>query len=470
MNLAEDFLNRIKANSYWNAGETVVLGVSGGVDSMVLFDLLNKLPEDCRPAIHVAHVNHQLRNESVEEEAFVKGWMEEHGIPVHTYTWNKEEHPESGTEVEARKVRYRFFNDIAQKVASHFILTAHHRDDQVETVLMRFIRGSSLDELTGISTKRSAGEHVVLRLLLPYSKEMIVNYARDHAIPWREDESNTSSLYTRNRFRHHLIPELKQENPALEQHIYDFSKDMADLLKAVEPLVEKELDRSFKISPSCMQLHLPSFLTQEHGFQKIVLRKAFKKWRGEATYAVSQSHIALLLDWFERGGPNTHLALPNRLTAWKEYDTCVIEEAETEAETNSHMDTETETLQVNQWKKLSDKERIGCFTYETFQQMDDKNGQVIYLGNGELNWPLVVRHRSPGDKMKVKGLNGSKKVKDIFIDQKVPLKKRDEAWLVTDDRGNIIWLVGYKESPLSLNPLTDTIIYVLVYQHAATKN
>ncbi|GEK89998.1 tRNA(Ile)-lysidine synthase [Alkalibacterium putridalgicola] len=463
MDLAEDFLNQIQSKSYWRAGESIVVGVSGGVDSMVLFDLLNQLPDDCRPDIHVAHVNHQLRPESDAEEHFIKKWMKTYAVPVHTYTWNKTDHPAAGIEQAARNVRYRFFSEVAEKVNSRFILTAHHRDDQVETVLMRLVRGSSLDELTGISNERPAEGRIVLRLLLPYSKDRILNYARENAVSWREDESNQSSLYTRNRFRHHIIPELKLENPALEKHIYDFSSDMNDLLKVVEPLIEAELARSFGLSPTRMQLNLSSFLTQEHGFQKIVLRRAFKKWRTEQVYAISQQHVDLLLDWFEAGGPNTYLELPGRLTAQKEYDKCIIEEAVNSEETNAS-DAVSEVLELGQWKVLNETEKIGWFTYETFRKMVGMKGQIIYLAEKGIEWPLVVRHREPGDKMKVKGLDGSKKIKDVFIDQKVPRKKRDEAWLITDSRGQIVWLAGYKESPLSLNPLTDTIIYVLIYQ------
>jgi len=462
MKLAEDFLKQIKSNSYWRAGEAVIVGVSGGVDSMVLFDLLNQLPKYCRPAIHAAHVNHQLRDASDEEEQFVREWMAQNGIPLHVRTWDRALHPSSGTEQEARKVRYQFFSDVAEKINSQLILTAHHRDDQVETVLMRFVRGNSLEELTGISTKRTSGEHQVLRLLLPYSKEMIIDYATEHAIPWRDDESNWSTLYTRNRFRHEIIPRLKQENPAFEQHVYDFSKDMEDLLKVAAPVIEEELARSFIITIERIEIDLETFSAKNHSFKKIVLRNAFKKWHGQSAYALSRGHIDQLLEWFQTGGPNTYLDLPGQLTARKEYERCIIEN--TRAVPKTDFAAEPLKLQFDEWTELNELERVGFFTYETFRQNNIKTGQMIYLGDESLKQPLMIRHRRPGDKMKVKGLGGSKKIKDIFIDQKVPQKKRESAWLITDKHGRIIWLAGYKESPLSRDPLTDTIIYVLVYQ------
>lgn len=470
MDMTEDFLSQIKAKGYWKAGEKVIVGVSGGIDSMVLFDLLNQLPQDYKPAIVVAHINHHLRSESDEEERFIKKWMQQYHVPVFVHQWPKSEHPDSGFEQEARKVRYRFFNEVAQKTGSHHILTAHHRDDQVETVLMRFVKGSSIEELTGIVESRKAGERSVIRPLLPYSKEMITDYAERNAISWREDESNLSLAYTRNRYRHQIIPELKKENPALEQHIYDFSKEIEDLLKAIEPLINEELRRSFQINRSSLTIDLSSFLKQEIGFQKIVLRRAFKILSGQDAYIVSQAHINVLIDWFKSGGPNTELNLPHRYTARKEYDMCCI----TKSDSNSLIDTERDhtqrTLELDQWVHLGEDEKIGLFSFETFKKMSRVRGQVVYLNDDHIEKPLIARHRNPGDRMKIKGMNGSKKIKDIFIDKKTPKHLRDEAWIVTDTNGQIIWLVNYKESPLSLNPLTDTISYVLVYEKVAMQD
>ena len=129
---------------------------------------------------------------------------------------------------------------------------------------------------------------------------------------------------------------------------------------------------------------------------------------------------------------------------------------------------ESEKLETNQWKKLSETEKIGWFEREVYQQSSNQNAHCLYLEKESVKEPLFIRHRKAGDRMKVKGLNGSKKIKDIFIDQKVPTKKRQDAWLVTDEEDTIVWLVGYKESPLSLNPLTDTITYVLIYQNTSS--
>lgn len=464
MEITDDFLDQIKKGNYWQAGEKIVLGVSGGVDSMVLFDLLHHLPEEHRPEIVAAHVNHHLREVSNEEEAFVSDTMKKYAVPVYTHHWDKSEHPDAGMEKEARTVRYQFFNDVARQTKAKYILTAHHRDDQVETVLMRLVRGASLEELTGISTVGKREEYLVLRPLINYSKDMILNYAKAKSLKWREDESNQTMVYTRNRYRNHIIPELKKENPAVEQHIYDFSKGLEELLEVIEPLIEQELAHSFKLSDQHLEIDLSSFLKQKKSFQKIVLRRAIKKLSGQRAYIFSQKHIDLLTDWFVSGGPNTLLELPDQYTAQKEYDTCVITKTKNTIHVDADDDSGARRLELNQWIQLNDNERVGCFTVDDYRLMTEQHSHVIYLDENKLELPLNIRHRKPGDRMKVKGLEGSKKIKDIFIDQKVPKKKRDEAWLVTDDQEQIIWLINYKESPLSLNVLTDTISYVLVYQ------
>ncbi|MGO1356347.1 tRNA lysidine(34) synthetase TilS [Alkalibacterium gilvum] len=467
MGLGKQFCEQIVTQRYWKKDDTVIVGVSGGVDSMVLFDLLYHLPENYRPIIHVAYINHKLRQESDAEEHFIKEYMKKRSVPVHVYIWDKKDHPTSGIEQEARKIRYQFFSDVAKEINSEIILTAHHFDDQVETILMRFIRGNSLDELTGISVERMNQKQRIIRPLLPYKKECIKAHAEQRKIPWKEDESNQLGIHTRNRYRNEIIPKLEQENPAVKAHIHEFSEDIKDLLSALKPLVEEEIKRSFKITESGMTVNLTSFSTIEKGFQKIVLSKAFKKMQGANHFAVSQHHIKLLLDWFKTGGPNTQLDLPEPLIARKEYDRCIIENRENVSQKNRVV-IESEKLEINQWKKLSETEKIGWFEREVYQQSSNQNAHCLYLEKESVKEPLFIRHRKAGDRMKVKGLNGSKKIKDIFIDQKVPTKKRQDAWLVTDEEDTIVWLVGYKESPLSLNPLTDTITYVLIYQNTSS--
>ena len=468
MTIADSFLDQIKTERYWQAGEKVVLGVSGGVDSMVLFELLNRLPAEYKPLTAVAYVNHHLREESDEEEHFIKAWVKNYDVPVYTHQWPKSAHPDSGMEEAARKVRYQFFHKVAEKTGSQTILTAHHQDDQVETVLMRLVRGSSLEELTGIPTVRKEKEKRIIRLLLPYSKAQILNYAKVNGIPWREDESNRSLVYTRNRYRNHIIPELKNENASVERHISDFSNDVRDLLEIADPLISKELSRSFRITDKGMQIDLSSLLNQKAALQKILLGRAFKKLSGQGAFLITRKHIDLLLDWFVTGGPNTLFELPGRYIARKEYAVCRIEkEAEMQAPNPQRLNCPA-SLAVDQWKVLDKDEQIGLFSLDVFKTMDSKTCEVIYLNGKQIRSPLTVRHRQTGDKMKVKGLGGSKKLKDMFIDQKVPQQKRDQAWIVADSDGEIIWVPGYKESPLSLDPLTDTISYVLVYQQAKT--
>lgn len=463
MTLYKRFKQHIKEKHYWSAQEPVVVAVSGGVDSIVLLDLLDRLPENMKPAIVIAYVNHQLREVSDEEERFVRKLASHYGYPLYTKHWEKEKHPVSGIENAARLVRYHFFSEVADKLKSRIVLTAHHRDDQVETIMMRLVRGQTLEELSGIAEQRQMGEKEIIRPLLSYGKKALIKYAVSRQLEWREDESNRSMDFTRNRFRNNLIPLLKEENKAFDRHMLNFSEELADLLTLVGPLVEKELQRTVALDVDAMVINVPEFLALGKPMQKRVLNEAFNKWvQRDGIYLIKQVHIALLIDWLEEGNPNSSLDLPNNLVARRSYARCTIEGRGYEKEEQEPGDFKLTNL--NEWVDLNEGERIGLFTSIEESHVDERRVNRMYVDREELLLPLIVRHRQPGDRMRVKGLDGRKKVKDIFIDQKVPVNYRDTAWVIEDESRQIIWLVGYKESPLSLEHITDTISYVLIYQ------
>ena len=156
----------------------ILVGVSGGVDSVVLLHLLQAINDDTRPKISVAHINHQLRDESDSDEKFVRKLAESYRIPFYSYTWKKEEHPESGIEESARKVRYTFLKKLMKAHKIPVLMTAHHQDDQVETVLMKLARGSSLEQLTGIKLIQPLNEGQLMRPMLTFTKGQIYEYAK----------------------------------------------------------------------------------------------------------------------------------------------------------------------------------------------------------------------------------------------------------------------------------------------------
>lgn len=467
MAVLSGFTNQISEADYWKAQETVIVGVSGGLDSIVLLDLLVDLPQEMKPAIHVAHVNHQLRPESDEEEAFVRKLCADYEVPCSVHTWNRSLQPDTGMEQAAREVRYAFFEKVAKKFNSSAILTAHHKDDQVETVLMRFVRGNSLDELTGIRQKRYSGGLTYIRPLLSFSKENLRDYALEKKLHWYEDETNQSDDYTRNRFRHTVLPLLREENAAVDEHIVSFAEEMSDVLSLLSPIIEEKLSQTMLLSEKEILIDRSAFLELDPILQKRVLEQAVKKWSANEAFLMKRIHSELLLKWLKTSSPNSSLDLPNNLVAVREYNTCRItyKKERCSDESKCRKDRQQFELSPDQWLRLPSNEVIGLLTREKYESIVDKEAAgILYLDLQADQLPLKIRHRKSGDRMTLKGMQGTRKIKDIFIDQKVLLKTRDKVWVVTDKTEEILWLIGHKESALSLDPITDTISYVLVYK------
>ncbi len=203
-----------------------LLAVSTGVDSMVLLQVFCQLfPEmQKEPCFGVAHVNHQLRPASAEEAAFLRQYCQERGIPFYERCW--ENPPETGVEASARDFRYTFFADVMSQEGYDVLLTAHHSDDQVETMLMKMMREGRLQSAGGMQQQQPFHTGILLRPLLSVSKAAIYDYAQAQQIPYFEDESNHEPLYLRNRLRQQVVPALKAENPQLLPHFQQLSVEM----------------------------------------------------------------------------------------------------------------------------------------------------------------------------------------------------------------------------------------------------
>jgi len=464
MDLLDRFVQECRERTYWSSSDRIVIAVSGGVDSMVLFDLAVRLPEDLRPDIVVAHVNHQLRAESDKEEEAVRKLIEEKKLPFFSTKWPIDQHPQSGTEEGARLFRYSFLEQVMKKTNSGYLATAHHRGDQFETLLMRFVRGGQMERMTGIRRIRPFGEGELVRPLLSFSKEELYAYANSRYLLYFEDASNKELKYTRNRYRHTIIPLLKQENPSAEEHAEQFAQDMEDALHLIEPLVSQSVDAVKVSAEQVPTISRSAFLALDNSLQRFVMSRLLQEAYEETGEVFKRRHVMQIVRWMQEGRPNSRIDLPGKLSMIRSYDSIRFEQKE---KSSSSEKREYEVnLSLGTWVKLPDHSRIGLVSSEDIH--NDKPisyQQRIYLDPGQIELPLTIRNRKPGDRMTLKGMQrGSKKLKDIFIDQKVPAKDRDEALVVTDAVGEIIWLIKFKESSLSIEPETDTIQYILIYE------
>ncbi len=209
--LVEDVLETIKKNNLIENGDSIVVGVSGGPDSITLLDILIKLQKEIDFKIIVAHINHMIRKEAIDDQEYVENYCKEKGLPCYVLQEKVEalaKEQKIGTEEAGRNLRYKFFNEILEKTKSNKIATAHTKNDNAETVLMNIIRGSGTAGLKGIQIKR---DNKYIRPLLEINREQIEEYCKENNLQPRIDSSNMENIYTRNKIRNLLIPYIKKE-------------------------------------------------------------------------------------------------------------------------------------------------------------------------------------------------------------------------------------------------------------------
>lgn len=462
MSVKQTFLKACQKDCYWSPESRILLAVSGGVDSMVLLDLVSHLPPSIKPWFAVVHFNHQLREVSDIEEQFLQSYCLEGEIPFYSKRWESVDLPQNGVEAAARSARYTYFQLIMEQVGATHLVTAHHGDDQVETILMRLVRGSHLIGISGIKTKRPFAKGILVRPLLSSTKKELVSYSQQYAVPYYEDESNQNLMYTRNRYRNEIVPLLRKENTNLVEHFMDFSDDLSDIISLVQPLINEVFKQVVKIrSPEYYEVDFPELITHPKEMQRQVVSQLLSQLADQNPFEYKREHINQIVDLANDSKSNSYLTLPEGFICRKGYQLIVISKELNEPKKAIDF---TVILEMNQWQNLPNGDRIGLFNSHMLE--DSVPGLKIYLDCHSVQLPLTVRHRQDGDRMSIKGLNGgTKKIKDILIDQKIPIEERNSAYLVTDLTKKIIWLVKYKESQLSIGKETDKIQYILVYQN-----
>ena len=457
----QNFKQILQRMNLLQADKKILLAVSGGVDSIVLLKLMLSIPTSKRPALNIAHINHQLRPEAKQEERFVQKLAEDNGIPYYSYSWSKEEHPENGIEEAARDVRYTFFKKIMTEQNMDVVMTAHHQDDQVETILMKLTRGSILEQLTGIDESQTFAEGRLVRPLLGFEKRELITFAEEQKLDFMEDESNFEPTYTRNRFRNQIIPLLKQENNQFNQHIEQFAADLNDLLEVSSRPIQETYNLVVNDKEGTLILEIEAYEKLSSAFQRVLLKHLLNTLYQSDTNGYKSTYIEVISHWIIHGEVNTTLNLQSDFMAKKEYDTVsFLKQKTTIEETDEHSTVIID--QVDEWVKLSATEKIGLFVYEDNEERVDE--ESLLISEDHLKLPFIVRHRKPGDRMRYVGLNGTKKIKDIFIDEKTPAENRRQAWLVEDQTGDILWLISYRKMNLFTSQETDKLTYILKYK------
>lgn len=438
----EAFLER---HSFTLNNKRIVVGVSGGPDSLALLYYLLGKKQTNNLFIVVAHIDHMFRGEeSFSDAMFVKDFCSICNIPFEMVQVDVQDlmaRTGKSAEIAAREVRYDFFSKIMEQYQCTHLALAHHGDDQVETVLMRLTRGSTGKARAGIPFQRPFQSGFIFRPFLSVTKEEITHYCEQkHLIP-RIDSSNEENIYTRNRFRHKILPFLKEENPHVHEHFQRFSEE---LQSDEEYLQELAVQRMNKVMTLRKTDHITIDVNQFREMPKPLQRRGIQlilnylyKQRPES---LSATHIDQIIALLNESYPSGKLDLPARLKVIRSYLSC-------------HFQFDLISSQPYRFD-LSDQGTLylpggGEVTFTYVHDPTPQRTEYTALFHEHLvHMPLIVRTRIAGDRMSLKGIKGSKKLKDIFIDRKIPVQQRDTWPVIMDQEGRIIWLPGLKKSAI----------------------
>jgi tRNA(Ile)-lysidine synthase len=435
--MLEKFRIHIAQNFPFFIGKKCILATSGGLDSMVLLDLFQKLNFE----IAIAHCNFQLRGiESFDDQNFVQEYADTNKIPVFITQFDTSAFANDyklSTQVAARELRYNWFYELLETKNYDYILTAHHADDNLETFLINLSRGTGLEGLTGIPQQNDK----IIRPLLLFSRQEIEDYANENAIQWREDSSNASDKYLRNKIRHHLVPILKELNPNFiasfqkTQNYLQEVQDMADdAAIMVYQQVAKEQGDTVHFDLKKL-LQLPNF---ESYLFKWLKEFGFTAWEDIYDLAESQTGKKVFSD--------THLLLKNR-------NFLILSPINQSDKEEEYVIAKNQT-DVNFPLKLS------------FCKADDisnLSNTTIFVDADKLQFPLILRKWKEGDSFSPFGMNGkTKKVSKFFKDEKLSLIEKETTWLLCSDN-QIVWIVGIRQDErFKIENTTQNILKIAI--------
>ena len=431
----EKVLSTINKHNLIEEGDRIVLGVSGGPDSICLLHLLNRLKEELKIEIYAAHLNHQIRGIEAQKDAlYVSQICESMGvthfiksIDVPTYC------EENGLSIEegARKLRYEMFDEIRKKTKSNKIAVGHNLNDQAETVLMRIMRGTGLQGLRGIEYIR---DNEIIRPILDLDRSEIEAYCDKHKLNPRIDKSNLESIYTRNKIRLELIPYMKDN---FNSNIIESIVRMSNGLKNDSDYIEEEALMKFSevctFKPDTVEVNLNQYLDLHNAIKVRVLRNGIKYILGDTNF-LDQKHIEDVIGLENENKINKKINLPRGVFAYRKQNSIVLT-------TKEIVNEEIEfcyNIPSNGFVKLKELNmvvEITTMSIERYRSLKTDKSSKVFDFN-KVKGGITIRNRQQGDKIKLAG--GSKKLKDLFIDLKIPREDRCKIPVMVDQEGVIL--------------------------------
>lgn len=414
--MIQKFQNHINTKFSFLKDKKLLLAISGGLDSMVLADLFQKLHLN----FALAHCNFQLRgSESDADENFVKSFAKKNSIPCFSIKFDTKSYSEKhklSTQVAARNLRYNWFNELVLQENFDYIITAHHADDSVETFMINLSRGTGLEGLSGIPSQNGK----VIRPMLLFSREEIQHFAKQNHISWREDSSNATDTYLRNKIRHHLIPIFKELNPSFLtsfEHTLAFLNQEQSLANDAAKLLYNQVVTEEKEQ---LKINIPALLKYKNYqayLYKWLHKYGFSAWHDIYNLVESQAGKQVLSDHF---------------VLLKDRDFLILSKI---ASTN------IETIQINSLTEIPNFPLKLTLCNQSNISNPSKN--IIFVDESKLQFPLTIRKWKQGDYFYPSGMQGKKKVSKYFKDEKFSLFQKQETWIL-ESNNQIVWIIGHR--------------------------
>ena len=424
MDLVYNFLiNEIKLKK----DDKIVIGVSAGPDSMALLHVLIDLRNKYNYQLVVAHVNHNVREESKEEEEFLKKYCLDNNVIFESMTIEK--YSDDNFHNEARNIRYNFYHELIKKYRANYLMTGHHGDDLMETVLMRIVRGSTLKGYSGFEKIVDMDGYKIVRPLIFVTKEELEIFDKENDIPYRIDKSNYKDKYTRNRYRKYVLPFLKKEELNVHEKFLHFSEELLSCDKLLNKLTKIEMERVYKDGI----IDINEYKKTDTVIGKRIIEYIFGCIYQDKLIEINNKHVELVIELINSKKTSSSLSLPNGYLFVKEYNNAYFKKDINNISSYDILLTDEVLLPNGMTLKRID-----------FSSTDGND--ILRINSSDVSLPLHVRTRCDGDKMTIKNMKGSKKISDILINSKIPLYKRDSWPIVVDSNNTIIWIPKVKKS------------------------
>jgi tRNA(Ile)-lysidine synthase len=425
--MLQKFKDHIQINFPFLKDKKLLIAISGGLDSVILTKLFSELNFD----ISLAHCNFQLRGEESNlDEEFVKKISQKLSNQIFTIKFNTKEFSKNqkfSTQIAARELRYNWFQELIEQHKFDFVLTAHHADDNLETFLINLSRGTGLDGFTGIPKINGN----IVRPLLAFSREEISTYAKANNIEWREDTSNASTKYIRNKIRHQIVPVLKEINPNLLETFAKTSKNLQESKQIIEDRIADISEKVIESEKMTLKVDIGEInqLSNPKAYLYQLLKEYnFTEWND--VYNLLSAQLG------KQVFSKTHRLLKDR-------EFLLLKRK-----------IEDENHQEKIYFVAENEREVTNPIPLVFKNVDQKSTEAkqhIYVDKKLLKYPLIVRKRKTGDYLYPLGMRGKKKLNKYFKDEKFSLLEKENTWLLCTAENEIIWVINHRQDKRFVN-------------------